>query len=41
MILWAALMFGIYFYASQRFDGTLIIALNWLGSYYFIVHKVG
>ena len=29
------------FYAIQRFDGILLIALNWLGSYYFIVHKVG
>ena len=29
------------FYASRRFDGTLLIALYWLGSYYFIVHKVG
>ena len=31
----------IIFYASQRFDGTLLIAINWLGSYSFIVHKVG
>ena len=31
----------IIFYASQRFDTTLLIALYWLGSYYFIVHKVG
>ena len=28
-------------YASQRLDGILLIALYWLGSYYFIVHKVG
>ena len=31
----------IIFYASQRFDGILLIALCWLGSYYFIVHKLG
>ena len=28
-------------FASQRFDGTLQMALYWLGSYYFMVHKVG
>ena len=31
----------IIFYASQRFDGILLVALYWLVSYYFIVHKVG
>ena len=31
----------IIFYASQRFDGRLLIALYWLCSYYFIVRKVG
>ena len=29
------------FFASQRFNGILLIALYRLGSYYFIVHKVG
>ena len=31
----------IIFYASRRFDGMLLVALYWLGSYYLIVHKVG
>ena len=31
----------IIFFASQRFNGILLIALYWSGSYYFIVHKVG
>ena len=31
----------IIFLASQRLDGILLIALCCLGSYYFIVHKVG
>ena len=31
----------IIFYTSQRFDGILLIALYWLVSYCFIVHKVG
>ena len=31
----------IIFFASQRLDAILLIALYWLGSYYFIVHKVG
>ena len=31
----------IIFYASQRFDGILVIVLYWLDGYYFIVHKVG
>ena len=31
----------IIIFASQRFDGILIIVLYWLGSYYFIVHKAG
>ena len=31
----------IIYFASQRFDGVLPIALYWLSSYYFIVHKAG
>ena len=41
LFFWVALLFDISVSPSQRLSIIFLIALHWLGSYVFIVHRAG